>query len=641
MNISKLITINTLLISIVAIIAVANYINMFIAIFFIAATGVNIKNLKHNQLHLPRFLINLSAIGVVAVTAFNFEISRINVTLINTLVMLISLKLLEKKEYRDFMQISLMAVFILAASSLLNLSMIFVIYITVEVFLIILQLILLNVMANNSTSIITKRYLYRLLKPALVILFFSIPVAILLFLILPRTNYPMLDFLNNQQTAQTGFSDHVKLGNIKTIQDNDETAFIAKMDKIDANYLYWRGVVFDTFHNNEWSSNHRKKDNNRINAKGIKQSISYTIYLNPTNHKIMYTLNIPEKITYNKDFNYYAERKEHIARKALTSKTSYEGMSHLNRSFLAEVGNKKIYLQIPGMSKEIINIAEKLKGETHIKTAENILNYLTSGEFKYTQENLAVSETPLKEFLTNLKRGNCEYFASAMGILLRLNGVAARLVGGYMGGYYDNTGYYTVLQSNAHVWVEAYLNKSWHTFDPTPADFGVYTNKNQLQFMKRSKLFFNKMNYYWNIFVLNYDFSKQLKGLKKAKRTLNNFNLNVSSSQKTVIFAIVCVALFIYAYKLRKRKKSVNQKFIAYFDKTLADLNVIRKPGEGLIASAEKISNKEIREKIQKIAEEYYCKAYGTVGISKEDIRILYKKLRSMRKQFNKPFTSA
>ncbi len=636
MNINKLVTLNTLLISVVAIIAVAGYLNIFVTIFFTAAIGINIGNLKYIELYFPRFLINLSGIVVIAATVLNFEISQMNTTLINTLVMLISLKLLEQKKYRDFMQITLMAVFILAASSLLNLSMIFVIYILSEVFLIILQLILLNVMANNSTGRINKRYFYKLLKPSLIILFCSIPAAVLLFLILPRTDYPMLDFLNNQQTAETGFSDSVRLGSIKTIQDNDKTAFIAEMKKIDSNYLYWRGAVFDTFQNNQWNSRHREKDESQMSSSNsYKNNTNYTIYLNPTNRKIMYTLNIPEKINYKKQFNHYKNRKEYISEKTIKSKTSYEGLSRLNKSFQTEPPDKDIYLQLPEIGKEIKIISEKLRGNTLSEAAENILHYLTSNEFEYTQKNLPVSEAPLKEFLTNLKKGNCEYFASAMGILLRLNGIPARLVGGYRGGYYDNSGYYTVLQSNAHVWVEAYIGKSWHTFDPTPADFEAYTDKSRLKFMKRYKLFFDKMSYYWNIFVINYDFSKQLKGLNKAKKIFGDWNLNISFLQKTIIFVFISIAFFTYIYTFRKKKKTVNQKFIDYFDKTLAEWSVTRSPGEGLLASAEKIKNKQISEKMQTIAKTYYNKAYGPTNISKQEIRLLLKELHNIRKKFN------
>jgi hypothetical protein len=77
---------------------------------------------------------------------------------------------------------------------------------------------------------------------------------------------------------------------------------------------------------------------------------------------------------------------------------------------------------------------------------------------------------PLEAFLFDKKRGHCEYFSSAMTIMLRTLGIRARNVTGYVGGRYNGYGdYYAVRQGDAHSWVEAYIpERGWVTFDPTP-----------------------------------------------------------------------------------------------------------------------------------------------------------------------------
>lgn len=69
------------------------------------------------------------------------------------------------------------------------------------------------------------------------------------------------------------------------------------------------------------------------------------------------------------------------------------------------------------------------------------------------------------------KRGHCEYFATAMVILLRSIGIPARLVTGYAAGDYNPlTGYFEVRRLNAHAWVEAHFPEyGWVTFEPTPS----------------------------------------------------------------------------------------------------------------------------------------------------------------------------
>jgi hypothetical protein len=76
----------------------------------------------------------------------------------------------------------------------------------------------------------------------------------------------------------------------------------------------------------------------------------------------------------------------------------------------------------------------------------------------------------LDNFLFNSKQGYCEYFASAMGDLMRAEGIPTRLVNGYGPGSYDNKQkLYLVRESDAHTWVEAYFpSYGWIPFEPTP-----------------------------------------------------------------------------------------------------------------------------------------------------------------------------
>jgi uncharacterized membrane protein len=80
------------------------------------------------------------------------------------------------------------------------------------------------------------------------------------------------------------------------------------------------------------------------------------------------------------------------------------------------------------------------------------------------------SANPIEDFLFRYKSGQCEYFASSMVLLLRSQGIPARLVTGFLGGEYNPfEGYYIVRDSNAHAWVEAWVpGEGWRIFDPTP-----------------------------------------------------------------------------------------------------------------------------------------------------------------------------
>lgn len=109
--------------------------------------------------------------------------------------------------------------------------------------------------------------------------------------------------------------------------------------------------------------------------------------------------------------------------------------------------------------------------------------FLLTKEFEYSL-NLELSDPgidPLLDFLRNTRRGHCEYFASALALLLRTQGIPTRVVSGYKGGQIDSTGLLTVRDLHAHLWLEAYVTDApqnsvtgqsgprWITLDPTPA----------------------------------------------------------------------------------------------------------------------------------------------------------------------------
>ncbi len=92
-------------------------------------------------------------------------------------------------------------------------------------------------------------------------------------------------------------------------------------------------------------------------------------------------------------------------------------------------------------------------------------DYTYSLDFEYTSRHDVIVD-----FVRHKKVGHCEFFASAMAILLRLRGIPARLVGGYRVTEFNPVGgYYIVRERDAHAWVEVFLpEQGWTTFDPTP-----------------------------------------------------------------------------------------------------------------------------------------------------------------------------
>jgi transglutaminase-like putative cysteine protease/drug/metabolite transporter superfamily protein YnfA len=112
---------------------------------------------------------------------------------------------------------------------------------------------------------------------------------------------------------------------------------------------------------------------------------------------------------------------------------------------------------------------------TPYDAAEAIESYLRSN-YKYTLKPARApgGQDRLAYFLFTSREGYCEYFATAMGDMLRALGIPVRLVNGYGPGTYDaKLGRYVVRESDAHTWPEVYFPQyGWIPFEPTPD--GVY-----------------------------------------------------------------------------------------------------------------------------------------------------------------------
>ncbi len=94
----------------------------------------------------------------------------------------------------------------------------------------------------------------------------------------------------------------------------------------------------------------------------------------------------------------------------------------------------------------------------------------------YLEANYAYSEQtperryPLESFLFQDRIGYCQQFSGAMALMLRMDGIPARVAAGFLPGSYDGaTGSYRVSAVDAHAWVEVYFSGiGWVPFNPTP-----------------------------------------------------------------------------------------------------------------------------------------------------------------------------
>lgn len=137
-----------------------------------------------------------------------------------------------------------------------------------------------------------------------------------------------------------------------------------------------------------------------------------------------------------------------------------------------EIPDTAIYLNLPG---SITDRTAELTAEI-VQDANNDLEKALAIE-KYLRENyrytLEGERLPLNQefvdfFLFDSKKGYCTYYATAMAVMLRLEGIPSRYVEGFAVQNMVVQGVYEVLESNSHAWVEAFIEPvGWMTFEPT------------------------------------------------------------------------------------------------------------------------------------------------------------------------------
>jgi hypothetical protein len=187
------------------------------------------------------------------------------------------------------------------------------------------------------------------------------------------------------------------------------------------------------------------------------------------------------------------------------------------QTYQADVGHE--YLGVPRLDSRIPQLARQItfsSGDNYAK-ARAIEKYLQSN-FTYTlQLPRTRPPDPLAHFLFNRRSGHCEYFASAMAVMLRTLFIPSRVITGFRGGEFnDITGQYIIRAKDAHAWVEAYFpDRGWVTFDPTPSSSTLSGGG-----WGRVGMYVDAMATFWREWVVNYDSVHQSTlGQEAAHRT--------------------------------------------------------------------------------------------------------------------------
>ncbi|MDR1650583.1 MAG: DUF3488 and transglutaminase-like domain-containing protein [Synergistaceae bacterium] len=465
----------TILLCAAALYAGVRLIEPVYTVLYAVLTAVGVFIDRTGRRHPPRLLLNIVSICVLAASVMRMRPSTFIAVFTEAILLMTAVKMLEEKSSRDYFQITALSVFAVIIASVDASDVSFLYCCAVISVLACYELILAAWLARSPDSSLSIKELLQVFGRSLVIWAMMLPLCFLLFFSAPRARLTLgrLQMARGQDN-RVGFSDHIRLGSVRAIKEDNSLAFRAIMPPVAPKYLYWRGIVLDYFDGETWSAR-RMRENSAVQAPPGNETVRQDIFMENIGYmRAIFALDVP--VSTNTPGVMPAGDGVFVNVNFRERVKSYSVVSSLSDRVIPSSGNIQMnrYTNLPpDFSPAIEDLARSIVfGLSDEEKPEAVMGRLLSPEYSYTISDLPVSSRPLDDFIFTWKKGNCEYFACAMAVMLRMTGVPARLVAGYRGGVYnDSGGYYMVSQSSAHVWVEAWSGKegAWIRYNPTPA----------------------------------------------------------------------------------------------------------------------------------------------------------------------------
>jgi transglutaminase-like putative cysteine protease len=382
----------------------------------------------------------------------------------------------------------------------------------------------------------------------------ALAIGAVIFFLLPRFSAGYLSSYNLQPTLISGFSDDVELGEIGEIKKSSTIVMRIQIegDPAAAEAMHWRGVVLTNFDGRRWFTDQRSIVTLSPNSDGwfpLPQTegenqrrttrLLYSVLLEPIATNSLFYADEPSATR----GSFFGQDSSQLLRRSYLAVDStgsifnpfhnfarmrYEGLSRMPENPPADLraastdypdSYRATYLQLPPLDPRIPALAQQITANLSnpFDKASAIAAYLRT-HYAYSLDLSGTPPTadPLPYFLFTRRAGHCEYFASAMTVMVRSLGIPARYINGFLPGEFNDVGGdYVIRASDAHSWVEVYFpGYGWITFDPTPPAADSPRN-----WSARLGEYWDWFQLTWNDWIINYDFAHQFQLAQNLERT--------------------------------------------------------------------------------------------------------------------------
>ncbi|HEY5000736.1 MAG TPA: DUF3488 and transglutaminase-like domain-containing protein [Candidatus Cryosericum sp.] len=379
---------------------------------------------------------------------------------------------------RDYQGLVLIAVFITVLSAAGSISVAFGLLLLAE--FLIATVLLIMAQFEGRVPHIGRGFYSAIVVSALVSFVFAFGV----FFALPRWTLGYIKGSPALATQTTGFSKDVTITPGEVQQDN---TVVMRIDPGKGGSrlplpAYISGMRYTTFSGRQWliavghpESLYASSGIDSFVVSDQQPDTQTTVYLEPTGTDVVFGL---EHITgLRGQFQYLRRDAEgNLFTDAPYYKTIRYDVSSLDQDTVpvdSLVAHRAAlldrYLQVPELSQAFRDVAARIvRGLTIRDKAQATRDYLLAN-YEYS---LNPTATSVEDFVVNRHTGYCEHFATSMVLLLRAQGVRARLVSGFVATEWNKvSGYLIVRARDAHTWVEVLDGDTWVRYDPTPSSF--------------------------------------------------------------------------------------------------------------------------------------------------------------------------
>jgi protein-glutamine gamma-glutamyltransferase len=445
------------------------------------------------------------------------------------------MKILTAKSSRDHLYTSVIAFLELVAAAILSINFNFFIFLTLYLLFAMAALMSGEIRRSMHRSASTARRGSKRFHPRLAVLTVSVTAGILvltggLFFVLPRTADAAFARLIPRRFHLPGFSNQLTLGAFGELKTTTRPMMHIHVWGDAPPGLKWRGGALAEFDGRRWSNNTRYL-NERVPvisgeatlvppaARQFGRHLNYEVSFDELETDALFFAGLPESVSVRRDSVYRGPGGTYRLGRAPEPSFRYSAYSRLEdppetgrppvAAPVLPLAERERYLQVPQLDPRIAELSRSVAGNAvgDLFRTRKIEAYLRT-EFGYTLKLPAhpVAD-PLAYFLFTRKQGHCEYFASAMAVMLRTLGIPARMATGFQNGVFNPmTEMWLVRASDAHTWVEAWIGGyGWATFDPTPPD----PNPPGMALMTKLGLYLDTAETFWQQWIVGYDAGQQ------------------------------------------------------------------------------------------------------------------------------------